>query len=878
MSVSPSFQQRMRKYALFLVFGGFASAFLAGFALLVAVLSLPKIESLDDYSPPLVTKVLSRDGRPMAEYFVERRYLVRVEDIPQHVMMAFISAEDDRFFTHPGIDFQGIARAMVANLQAGRVVQGGSTITQQVAKSLLLSSERTFARKFKELLLAYKIESRLTKNQILYLYLNQIYLGEGAYGIEAAARTYYRKSAKELSAAEVAVVAGLVQAPSVLSPLRNPKRSRERQLYVLRRMMETGVLTSEQHAKAVKEEVRVYARDDLNARVAPYYSEHVRQHLINTYGQDRLYKGGLTAETAADYDLSVAGLKSVKENLRELDKRQGYRGALEHIADEKVVVERLKEIRREAAAKRWPFWIIPLQEAGDVPEEFDSVGFTVQKMMEKEGLTSEAQILLPDELYRAVVTRIEPDGRQAHLLIGTIKARLPVANMSWAKLVSPPEVANWAQISRVNESIKVGDVILVKPVSGLEKGSDAAVVQLEQEPLVQGALLSMEVQTGHVVAMVGGYDFAKNEFNHALQGQRQPGSSLKPFLYAAALDKGFTPSSIIVDAPVVFENQGGPNLRWIPENNSEQYYGDTPLRTAIINSRNVPAVKVLQEIQIPYFVKYMRALGFEGDINEDLSLALGSKTISLVELTKLYALFPRLGMRVDPVFITKVSDASGQELERYSFETFQRAAQKFWLDRKEKLGLQKQEEKAPPTEPTEAAAPAQEVKKDVPVFDDPLRAMDERTSFVMGHLLQEAVLYGTGTGAKVLKRKVGGKTGTTNDFVDAWFMGFTPDLVTGVWTGFSQPRTLGKGEVGSRAALPAWVGFMQNAVVAYKKDEFPVPKGVVFVRIDPKTGDLAPPGLAGAVKEAYVEGTEPSSEGAASQPGSGSSDFFREDF
>ncbi|NUM89092.1 MAG: PBP1A family penicillin-binding protein [Bdellovibrionales bacterium] len=871
--MKPPWNERLKKYALFIVFGGFAATFLAGFALLVAVLSLPKIESLDDYSPPLVTRVLARDGRVMAEYFVERRYLARVEDIPDHVVKAFIAAEDDRFFTHPGVDIQGIARAMVANLQAGRVVQGGSTITQQVAKSLLLSSERTFARKFKELLLAYKIESRLSKNQILYLYLNQIYLGEGAYGIEAAARTYFRKPAKELTPAEVAIVAGLVQAPSVLSPLRNPRRSRERQLYVLRRMMETGVLTEGDHAKAVKEEVRVFHRDDLNARVAPYYSEHVRQHLINTYGQDRLYKGGLTAETAADFDLSVAAMGSVRENLRELDRRQGYRGPLEHIADEQGVVQRLKEIRREVVAKRWPFWVVATD---GTEEEFDSVGHTQARMMALEGFTSEAQILLPEEIYRAVVTRIEPDGRQAHLLIGAIKARLPVANMSWAKLVTPPEVANWAQISRVNESLKVGDVILVRPAGGWEKGSDSVVVQLEQEPLVQGALLSMEVQTGHVVAMVGGYDFARNEFNHALQGQRQPGSSLKPFLYAAALDKGFTPSSIIVDAPIVFENQGGPNLRWIPENNSEQYYGDTPLRTAIINSRNVPAVKVLQEIQIPYYVKYLRALGLEGDINEDLSLALGSKTISLVELTKLYALFPRLGMRIEPVFVTKVTDASGQELERYSFEVFQRAAQKYWLERREKLGLQKQEEKPP--DPAEAGAPPPEEKKDVPVFDDPLRAMDERTSFVMAHLLQEAVLYGTGTGAKVLKRKVGGKTGTTNDFVDAWFMGFTPELVTGVWTGFSQPRTLGRGEVGSRAALPAWVGYMQSAVPVYKRDEFPVPRGVVFVRIDPKTGDLAPPGLSGAVKEAYVEGTEPTSEGGRSQPGAGTSDFFREDF
>jgi penicillin-binding protein 1A len=403
-------------------------------------------------------------------------------------------------------------------------------------------------------------------------------------------------------------------------------------------------------------------------------------------------------------------------------------------------------------------------------------------------------------------------------------------------------------------------------------------VSLEQEPLAQSALLSMEASTGYVVAMVGGYDFAKSEYNRALQGERQPGSSFKPMLYSAAIDKGFTPSSIIVDSPIIFDNQGSDNLKWIPENNSEKFYGDTTLRTALINSRNVPAVKLLQEVGLGYFVKYLRGLGLDGEFTPDLSMALGSKTISLLDLTKLYALFPRLGMRIEPVFVLKVTDRDGKVLEEYSYKDFQRELSAKWLEHK------KQQEA---TE-AQAAAPADGGKPDVPspgtaraadqppTFDDPLRAMDERTAFVVGHLLQEVVQYGTGTSARSLKRHVGGKTGTTNDFVDAWFMGFSPEIVTGVWTGFDNPRTLGRGEVGARASLPAWTDYMAQALEHYKVDEYTVPKGIVFVRIDPKTGALAKPGNSSGVKEAYVEGTEPTSD-SPNQQAPDSSDFFRED-
>ncbi len=842
-----------------------------------AVLNLPKLDNMQDYRPALGSTVLARDGRVLGEFYdTERRYLVDMDKVPEWLVSAFVAAEDDGFFHHSGIDVMGIARAFWANLKAGQVVQGGSTITMQVAKALLLNSERSYGRKLREVLLAYKIEKNFSKQQILYLYLNQIYFGQRAYGVEAAARSYFRKAVKDITVAESALLAGLVKAPTSYAPTRDPHRAKERQQYVLRRMRETSLITQDQYDAAMKEEIKVYPEEDQNRMIAPYYLEHIRQVLMQKYGADTVYNGGLSVETAADYDLSLAALKAVRANLEELDKRQGYRGALAHVSTEAAMVEILKEIRAEVLQKKFGFQILPIHMEAKF-EKSDWVNFTISRMQSQDpALAQERGFLLPWEKYRAVVTKIDPDGKAANVMIGAIKARLTVGNMRWAKKIKPPEVSNWAQISRVNETLRNGDIILVKPQLPFpENVEEPILVSLEQVPLAQSALLSMEASTGYVVAMVGGYDFSGSEYNRALQGERQPGSSFKPFLYAAALDKGFTPSSIIVDSPVIFDNQGGANLKWIPENNSEKFYGDTTLRTAVINSRNVPAVKLLQEVGLSYFTKYLRGLGLSGDLNADLSLALGSKTISLLELTKLYALFPRMGLRIEPVFLLKVTDREGKVLEEYSFKEFQRELSARWLEWK-KSQESTSTSTATDTATVTTAESTISSTSQPPTFDDPLRALDERTAFLMGYLLQEVVQYGTGVGAKALKRKVGGKTGTTNEFVDAWFMGFSPELVTGVWTGFDNPRTLGKGEVGSRAALPAWNDYMATAMERYKVDDYPVPKGIVFVRIDPKTGALAGPGNSAGVKEAYLEGTEPSVE-RQNQQTPESSDFFRED-
>jgi penicillin-binding protein 1A len=843
-----------------------------------AEMNLPKLDNMQDYRPALGSTVLARDGRVLGEFYAdERRYIIPMDEIPDHVIQAFLAAEDEHFFTHSGVDVMGILRAALANFRAGGVRQGGSTITMQVAKELLLKWERSYGHKIQQVLLAYKIEKSFQKRQILFLYLNHVYFGERAYGVEAASRTYFHKHVKDLTAAEAAMIAGLVKAPTSFAPLRDPTRCRERQLYVLRRMKETGALAEDKYKAAVTEELHIYPETDPNLAVAPYYLEHVRQLVMAKYGQDVVYKGGLTIETAADYDLSQTASKAVRANLEELDKRQGYRGPIDHVATEQKMVDTLREIRNEVISKRFGFQILP----SSVDEKFDKSkwnDFTFSRVQAQDASFSEERKLLqPWEKYRAVVTRIEPDGKSASVMVGTIKGKISLSNMRWAKMVKAPDTANFAVISNIGETLKTGDVILVREILPLpEKADEPINFSLEQVPIAQSALLSMEASTGFVVAMIGGYDFNDSKYNRALQGERQPGSSFKPLLYSAAIDKGYTPSSIIVDAPMVFDNQGAPNLKWIPENNSEKFYGDTTLRTALINSRNVPAVKVLQEIGVPYFVKYIRNLGVNGQINQDLSLALGSKTISLLELTKLYALFPRLGTRIEPVFLLKVTDRDGHKLEEYSYKEFEQELSKKWLGWKEKQ--ESAEKPGTARDPSASAQKETDPAKvtEPPTFDDPLRGLDEKTAFVMSHLLQEVVLYGTGTGARSLKRKVGGKTGTTNEFVDAWFMGFSPELVTGVWTGFDNPHSLGRGEVGSRASLPAWVDYMAAALERYKADDYTVPKGIVFARIDPKTGSLAGPGNSSGVKEAYIEGTEPNPE-RQNQQAPDSSDFFRED-
>ncbi len=712
---------------------------------------LPRIERLADYRPPAVTQIFSADGRLMMEYFHQRRYVVPMSRIPKVVVWAFVSAEDGEFFHHKGIDFMGILRAAWANFKAGHVVQGGSTITQQVARGLLLTPRQTMIRKIKEAILARRIEQYLTKDEILYLYLNQIYLGHGAYGVQAAALTYFGKDVSQLDVAEAAFLAGLVKAPSRYSPVRHYRRARARQEYVIGRMLADGHITSQQAEEALTRQLDIKLTRPRMVKAA-YYTEYVRQWLEERFGKQTLYEGGLTVQTACDPELTAAGRAAIKRGLEALTRRHAWRGPLERVSAEAL----------RAARQR------PVSEGG----------------------------LEAGQVVRGIVTLLEPGEVGAQVRMGAALGLLEAEDLKWAHRRGGP-------------GLKPGDVVQVRL---LARGGKPGVwrVQLYQEPKAQAALLAMEAHTGRVRVLIGGSDFRKSQYNRAIQARRQPGSAFKPFIYAAALDhpvQGWTPASVIVDAPVIYDDPGQPGAKWKPKNYENRFYGPTTLRTALEHSRNVVTVKLLARLGLDYTLNYARRFGFTSKLAPNLSLALGTSGMSLLELTRAYSVFDNQGELVEPVFIEKVLDRTGKVIYR--------------------------------------AAPSKR------------QVISPQTAFLMTHLLRGVVEHGTGRLMLRLKRPVAGKTGTTNDLRDAWFIGFTPQLVAGVWVGRDDNKPLGRRETGARAAGPIWLGFMQEAVKELPPEDFPVPPGVVFTRIDPQTGRAMPPGAAGGFFEAFKQGTEP---------------------
>jgi penicillin-binding protein 1A len=823
---------------------------------------LPKIITVEDYRPLTVTRILGAGGKEEAEigeFYRERRYLVPYEKIPEVVVQAFISAEDDRFFEHQGVNLASILRASIANFRAGHVVQGGSTITQQVAKSLLLTRDKNFVRKIKEVILAGRMEKNLTKQQILYLYLNQIYLGDGAYGVQAAAKTYFRKDVSQLTAAEAAMLAGMPQAPGKYSPHLNPKKSKERQLYVLRRMYENNFISQSQMTEAAAQPVRIFQTETLeqhNAKTAPYLVEHIRRYLTEKYGEKAVLEDGLVVSVPTTPELTLVARKSLRDGLRLVDKRTGYRGPIKRLKGTEEMEKFLKEQRLSLISRKVGYEMLLPDGRLD---QIDS--------MREAGLTSEFQLLVPEEVYPAVVTRVDDKAKVTGVMLGAIKAELPLDQMKWAYMIKDeknPQIRT--EPSAPSKVFSKGDVILVRLVSAKE---EQVLVALEQEPQVQGAIFSVEAQTGFVLAMEGGYDFEHSEFNRAIQAQRQPGSAFKPIIYAAGLEKGFNPASIIVDAPIIYQDdQFG---TWKPDNFETKFYGDTTYRHALIKSRNIPTIKIVQQINVPFLIDYSKRLGMNGQFNADLSISLGSATASLYDLTRVYSLFPRLGRRLDPIFLTAVHDRDGKLLEE------QRPVPVTVNDKVPSAA-------AVAASPSPAASPlaaGQRPKVEIPQYpnaEDPMQIMDPRVAYVMTHLMKEVVNYGTGHEAKQLGRPAAGKTGTTNDYIDAWFMGFTPHVVTGAWVGFDSQKTIGTSETGAKAALPIWLSFMREAVKPYPDTDFPIPAGVVFATIDAATGKLAAPNSSNAIREAFIEGTEPT-ETVGSSPTSGDStgDFLKED-
>ncbi len=773
-------------------------------------IGLPNVSSLEDYHPKTISYVYDRHGTVVAEFFDERRIVVPLSKIPEDLAHAFIAAEDAHFYQHKGIDYRGVIRAMFKNIEARKIVQGGSTITQQVARSMLLSRRRTWARKIREAILAYRIEHSLTKDEILTLYLNQLYLGNGAYGVEAAAQNYFGKDVWQLTLGECAILAGLPRAPALYSPVRHPDRARERKAYVLERMYEDHYITRQQMEDALAEPIHTVKTINPFYVRAPYYSEYIRQYVISKYGRDKLYAGGMKIYTYLDLPLQEAARQAIDAGLRALDKRQGYRGPMGH--------------------KALPPGTLPCQNL--FPEG-----------------AGEGPPLQIGAICEGVIVKVDRQKGLFHLCVRGVPGVIRPSGYAWA--LKRPIFSKKMTRHVPQDIFKVltrGDVVEVKLLSHDDNGW---VCSLEEEPLAQSALLSMDVKTGEVLAMVGGYKFGKNQFNRAIQSKRQPGSAFKPIIYAAALDKGMTAASIILDSPIIFRQFA--QKTWKPENYEEHFYGPTTLRDGLVHSRNVVTVKILRSIGIPYVIKYARKLGITSTLNPNLSLALGASGVSLRELTKAYGVFARGGWTFRPLFVEKIVDRDGTVLEENPPETNRPSVS----------------EGTETSEAQKGYTPGGDSKR-------PRQVVSAQTSYILTNILEDVVRRGTGWRAKALGRPCAGKTGTTSSFRDAWFMGYTPQILTGVWVGFDNEDSLGHAETGSRAACPIWTMYMKEAMKELPVKDFEVPPGIVFVRIDPKTGLLARPGTPHAYLECFKDGTEPKTY-AAKEKTSNPINFFQMD-
>lgn len=746
---------------------------------------IPKISSLSDYNPPIVTTVYSDDNRIIAEFYKEYRKIVPLSKIPPMLKDAFLSAEDSRFYKHKGIDILSIIRAVVKNVEAGAIVQGGSTITQQVTKSFLLTPEKSFRRKFKEAILAYKIDKAFSKDEILFLYLNQIYLGHGAYGVEAASLKYFGKSVGDLSLSECAILAGLPQAPTRYSPFKNIEKARQRQIYVLNRMLEEKYITKAQLDEAINAKIELTSKQNLFIEVAPHFSEHIRRYVEKKYGPDLLY-GGLKIYTTANYDMQISSHKALEKGLYELDRRHGYRGPTKHLQ----------------------------------PNEIDPVSNEIASKLNEKPLEEGKRL-------NGIITSVNKKDDTVMVRIGNTYGIINAEEMMWAGKPDPDADHDSYILKKPGGTLRVGDLILVKTINKIKdkKYNDLWALSLEQEPKAESALLCMETGTGHVKAMVGGRDFTKTQFNRAIQSKRQPGSAFKPIIYAAALDKGYTPASVIIDSPIVFENSGT-DLPWKPKNYKDTFYGPTLLRDALAHSRNIVTIKILRDIGVDYAIDYARKLGITSNLDRNLSIALGSSGVSLLELVGAYSVFANQGSLVQPVFISKVVDRKGNILE----------------------------EEKPSIE----------------------QVIEKNTAYIMTSLLESVVKYGTGQRMLALNRPVAGKTGTTNDTYDAWFIGYTPDYITGVWVGSDELISLGRSETGAVAAGPIWFDFMQQALENKPARDFLVPEeGIEYAEIDAETGLLAIPESKKTILECFKEGTSPVR--STHKPGSltETEDFFK---
>jgi penicillin-binding protein 1A len=707
---------------------------------------LPLIQELENYEPSVITQVFADDGSVIAEFAVEKRVVISYDEVPEHLKLAFVASEDNRFWDHYGVDPYGILRAMWDNFWAGEIVSGASTITQQVSRMLFLTREETVSRKIKEAILAFKIERSYTKEEIFTFYCNLLHFGHGLYGVEAASEYYFGKKASELSVEEAAMLVGIAPAPARYNPFVNPEIALARRDLVLRRMAEEGFLTEEEYESARMHPLE-FRHQGGSGNIAPYFVEEVRQYLERKYGATRIYRGGLRVYTTLNRAAQEAANRAIDNGLRNLDKRQGWRGPKGNVlADTQLSIQ---EYRSDD-------WVEPFS---------------------------------PGQVATGVVLE---------------QGRKPVVRMGRFSASVDPESATWTG-KGLSELLAVGDIGQYEIVE-VDPETLAMKIRLEQEPLVEGALLALESRTGQIKAMVGGFNFERSKFNRATQARRQPGSSFKPFAAGAAIEEGYTATSLILDEPVRYVDPSIDEV-YEPKNYDMKYEGWVTLRRMIESSRNVPAVRLTQQLGPQKVADYARRLGLEGPIPPYLSITLGAAEATLVEMVSAYSAFANQGIRMQPYFVTRVTDREGNVLE----ESFPKAASAIRAD----------------------------------------------SAYIVTNLLRGVVQRGTAASASRLGRPLAGKTGTTNDYTDAWFIGYDPTLVAGTWIGFDQKIPLGDRETGTRTALGPWIDFMEEVLADKPVEDFPVPSNIVFVPVDRKTGYPASGSQEGLLLEAFISGTEP---------------------
>ena len=756
---------------------------------------LPDYQQLADYEPAVMTRIHAGDGRLLAEYATEKRVFVPIRAMPRQVINAVLSAEDKNFYTHAGVDYLSLVRAVLTNVKnfgSGRRPVGASTLTQQVAKNFLLTNEVSIERKAKEAILAFRIERAFTKDRILELYLNEVYLGAGSYGVAAAALNYFNKSLDELTVAEAAYLAALLKAPANYHPVRKKEAALERRNWVIGRMLEDGNITREQADLALQEPLEVQSRADADLVSADFFAEEVRRDLASRYGDTQLYTGGLNVHATLEPRLQVIAKRVLQDGLIAYDRRHGWRGPFANIADAENIALAIETFDPPKGLEGWSVAVVTKLDAAQASIVVQGIGPGVIALRELKW----ARAWLKDELLGPVVR-------------------------------APADV------------LKVGDVVAVETVANYTTGSGkeetthaypAGTYALRQIPAVQGGIVALDPHTGRVLAMSGGFSFQQSEFNRATQAKRQPGSAFKPFVYLAALDSGFTPSTLILDAPFVIDQ--GPGLpKWRPANYSNKFYGPSTLRLGVEKSRNLMTVRLAQNVGMDRVSEYAERFGIIKGLPEQLAMSLGAGETTLLNMTTAYAMLVNGGKQITPTFVDRIQDRNGHTVYRHDARPCPGCDAVVW-----------------------SGQPVPEIPDMRQQLTSPVSA------YQMVSILEGVVQRGTGARVKSVGKPLAGKTGTTNDSQDAWFVGFSPDLAVGVFVGFDEPRSMGENEQGASVASPIFTDFMAAALKNTPPIPFRIPPGIHMVRVNAETGLPASGRDKDVIWEAFKPGTVPTAQ------------------